>query len=104
MRLAETIEKQVELRRKIKSAMTYPVVVFILVLLIASGMLIFIVPQFKTMYADLGGKLPALTSYLVSLSDAVRTFFPFFVRSQTPCVHQCTKKTSAGGGRRPAGR
>jgi type IV pilus assembly protein PilC len=79
VRLAETIEKQVELRRKIKSAMTYPVVVFILVLLIASGMLIFIVPQFKTMYADLGSKLPALTSYLVSLSDAVRTFFPFFV-------------------------
>jgi type IV pilus assembly protein PilC len=79
VRLAETIEKQVELRRKVKSAMTYPVVVFILVLLIAGGMLMFIVPQFKTMYADLGGKLPSLTRYLIALSDAIRTFFPFFI-------------------------
>ncbi len=79
VRLAETIEKQVELRRKIKSAMTYPVVVFILVLMIASAMLIFIVPQFKSMYKDLGGKLPALTAYLITLSDIVRTFFPFFI-------------------------
>src|SRR6202011_4127588 len=46
--------------------------------LIASAMLIFIVPQFKTMYADLKGKLPALTSYLITLSDAVRNFFPLF--------------------------
>jgi type IV pilus assembly protein PilC len=78
VRLADTIEKQVELRRKIKSAMTYPVVVFFLVLMIASAMLMFIVPQFKTMYADLKGKLPALTSYLITLSDAVRNFFPLF--------------------------
>lgn len=79
LRLAETIEKQVELRRKIKSAMTYPIVVFVLVIAIAAGMLLFIVPQFKTMYADLNGKLPALTQFLVSVSDAARTFFPFIL-------------------------
>jgi type IV pilus assembly protein PilC len=79
VRLAETIEKQVDLRRKVKSAMTYPVVVFILVILIATAMLMFIVPQFKTMYADLGGKLPSLTRYLIALSDAVRKFFPFMI-------------------------
>ena len=78
-RLADTIEKQVELRRKIKSAMTYPIVVFILVILIATAMLVFIVPTFKSMYADLGGKLPSLTRLLISVSDAVRTLFPFLI-------------------------
>jgi type IV pilus assembly protein PilC len=46
LQLAETIEKQVELRRKVKSAMTYPVVVFALVLVIVSAMLLFVVPMF----------------------------------------------------------
>ncbi len=79
LKLAETIEKQVELRRKIKSAMTYPIVVFILVILIATAMLVFIVPQFKSMYHDLGGKLPALTRVLISVSNVVRTMFPFLI-------------------------
>ena len=58
MRLADTIEKQVELRRKIKSAMTYPIVVLAICLLIAPRCCCFIVPQFKAIYADLGGTLP----------------------------------------------
>src|SRR3954469_14023583 len=47
LQLADTIEKQVELRGKIKSAMTYPVAVLALVLLILTAMLVFIVPMFK---------------------------------------------------------
>ena len=47
LQLADTIEKQVELRRKIKSAMTYPVVVLVLVLLIVTAMLLFVVPMFE---------------------------------------------------------
>jgi len=46
LRLAETIEKQVELRRKVKSAMTYPVVVAALVLVIVTAMLLFVIPMF----------------------------------------------------------
>jgi type IV pilus assembly protein PilC len=79
LRLADTIEKQVELRRKVKSAMTYPIVVFVLVIMIATAMLVFIVPTFKSMYADLGGKLPALTRLLIAVSDATRTLFPFII-------------------------
>jgi len=45
-RLATTIEKQVALRRKVKSAMTYPVVVGVIVVLILIAMLIFVVPMF----------------------------------------------------------
>jgi type IV pilus assembly protein PilC len=50
VKVAETFEKEVELRGKIRSAMTYPVVVFVMVLMIVSAMLIFIVPTFKNLY------------------------------------------------------
>lgn len=72
MRLALTMEKQVELKRKVKSAMTYPMVVGVLILLIFTAMLLFIVPVFKGMYADLGGTLPLPTRVLLSLSNLVR--------------------------------
>ena len=55
LQLADTIEKQVELRRKIRSAMTYPVVVLALVLVILTAMLVFIVPLFKGFYKSLNG-------------------------------------------------
>jgi type IV pilus assembly protein PilC len=79
MRLADTIEKQVELRRKVKSAMTYPIVVLVICSVIATAMLLLIVPQFKAIYADLGGTLPLPTRVLISVSDLLKKFFPFFI-------------------------
>src|SRR5256885_6245389 len=79
LRVAEAIEKQVELKRKIKSAMTYPVVVFALVLLIVTAMLLFVVPMFKNLYGQLGGTLPLPTRILIGVSKLVTTFFPFVV-------------------------
>ena len=78
-RLANTIEKQVELRRKIKSAMTYPIVVLVICSVIATAMLLLIVPQFKAIYADLGGTLPLPTRILISVSDLLKKFFPIFI-------------------------
>jgi type IV pilus assembly protein PilC len=78
LRLADNIEKEVELRRKVKSAMTYPVVVVLLVMLILSAMLLFVVPQFKSIYAQLGGDLPLPTRILLSVSNAVRTYWYVF--------------------------
>jgi type IV pilus assembly protein PilC len=77
LRVADTIEKEVSLRRKIKSAMTYPVVVFALVVIILTVMLVFVVPTFKNLYADLGGTLPGPTRLLIAISDTVRQFFLF---------------------------
>ncbi len=78
LRLADQIESEVELRRRVKSAMTYPVVVVILVVLIMSAMLLFVVPQFETIYAQLGGKLPLPTQILLNLSKAVRSYWWLF--------------------------
>ena len=77
--LASTIEKQVELRGKIRSAMTYPIVVLTLVLGILTAMLVFIVPVFKKMYAELGGKLPPATQLLIAISNVVVHLFPFLI-------------------------
>jgi len=78
LRLADNIEKEVELRRKVKSAMTYPVVVVMLVGLIMSAMLLFVVPQFKSIYAQLGGTLPLPTQILLTASNAVRSYWYVF--------------------------
>ena len=75
LRLAETMEYQVALRQKIKSAMTYPVVVFVMVLLIVTAMLIFVVPMFEDLYKELGGVLPLPTRILLAVSAAVVKFW-----------------------------
>jgi type IV pilus assembly protein PilC len=74
-RLATTIEKQVELRRKVKSAMTYPAVVSGLVLLLVTAMLLFVIPMFQNIYGELGGELPVPTQILMKISDFVRQWW-----------------------------
>ena len=76
--LASQIEKEVELRRQIKSAMTYPVVVVALVTLILAAMLLFVVPQFETIYTNLGGQLPLPTRILLGVSEAFRSYWYIF--------------------------
>ncbi len=70
--VATNFEKEVKLRGKIKSAMTYPTVIFVFAMLAMVGMLLFIVPIFANMFASLGGKLPPLTQFLVFLSNALK--------------------------------
>jgi type IV pilus assembly protein PilC len=75
LELADMIEEEVELRRRIKSAMTYPIVVAALVLLIMAAMLLFIVPQFETIYASLNSKLPLPTQVLLGASKILRKYW-----------------------------
>lgn len=77
--LSDTMEKQVELRGKIKSAMAYPVAALCIVVLIAAAVLLFIVPIFKGIFKQLGGKLPAPTLILVDISNILVHYFPFVV-------------------------
>ena len=77
--IADNFEAEVKLRSKIKSAMTYPVVVFIMAILMCVGMLIFIVPVFKGMFEQLGGELPLPTQVLVMLSSGLRFAAPVLV-------------------------
>jgi type IV pilus assembly protein PilC len=73
--LAATLEREVHLRGKIKSAMTYPVAVVALVVLIMSAMLLFVVPQFESIYAELGGSLPMPTQVLLTMSQLMQKYW-----------------------------
>lgn len=75
--LAETMEKQVELKGKVKSAMAYPVASLCITSGIAAAVLLFIVPFFKKIFKQLGGKLPAPTLILVGISNICVHYFPF---------------------------
>jgi type IV pilus assembly protein PilC len=79
LQLSSTIEKQVELRHKIRSAMTYPAVVLGLVVVILTAMLVFIVPLFKGFYTSLGGTLPLMTRVLITVSNIFVKAFPLLV-------------------------
>jgi len=79
LQIAENYEADVRLKGKIKSAMTYPTVVFFIAMLAVTGMLLFIVPIFAKMFSTLGGQLPAPTRVLVFLSAALKTTAPFLL-------------------------
>ena len=76
-RLADYMESVEELKREIKAAMTYPVISLVLILSITVGLVVGVVPQFQTIFEQLGFRnLPAPTQILLNLSDALRGHFP----------------------------
>lgn len=74
-RLAEHLEKSEALRRKIKGAMTYPVIVAVVAIGATVAMLTFVVPTFAQMFIDFGGALPAPTQFVVNLSNALTKYW-----------------------------
>ena len=77
--IASTFEADVKLRQTIKSALTYPVVVLIMAIVSVIGMLTFIVPVFKKMFAGLGGQLPLPTQILVTVSENMTWIAPLLI-------------------------
>jgi len=77
--IATNFEKEVKLRGTIKSAMTYPVIVFVMAILAVIAMLVFIVPVFKKMFETLGGQLPLPTMMLVYLSQSMVFVVPILI-------------------------
>lgn len=67
-RLAEFMEKAQRLKRKIRGAMIYPIVVVFIAILIVTFIMIFIIPQFEKIFTEFGVKLPALTVWLTETS------------------------------------
>jgi type IV pilus assembly protein PilC len=74
-RLAGYIEKTMNLKKKVKGAMVYPAVVLSIALIIVAGLLLFVIPVFQKMFADMGGTLPAFTQVVISLSEIMRRYF-----------------------------
>ena len=74
-RLASILQSSARLKRKVKSAMTYPAVIICIAFLLAGGLIQFVVPVFAEMFSGFGKKLPALTQLLVDLSDFVKAWW-----------------------------
>jgi type IV pilus assembly protein PilC len=73
-RLSEFIEKNVRLRAKVKQAMIYPVAIVIFAVVVAIFLLWKVIPIFANIFRDLGAELPALTAFVVTLSDFIQKY------------------------------
>ena len=74
-RVAFQIEKETQIKRRVKGAMIYPTMVLIFATLVLIGMLMFLVPIFVKIFADLGGELPVLTQWVVKASNIIRAYW-----------------------------
>lgn len=74
LQLADYMEAMEELKRRIKSAMTYPVVAFSMILLIATGLIVWVVPQFAEIFKSFDRALPAPTQMLINVSEVLRSW------------------------------
>lgn len=74
-RLAGFLEASSRLRKKIKSAMTYPIAVISLAMIITTFLIVKVVPVFAGIFKDFGKPLPAPTQFLVELSDFMRSYW-----------------------------
>lgn len=73
-RLADYTEASHESRQKIMMAMLYPVILFVLAVLIVTGLMVYVVPDVVEVFIDTGQQLPALTIGLMALSDFIANF------------------------------
>jgi type IV pilus assembly protein PilC len=79
MKVANTYEQEHKLRQKVKSAMTYPIAVLGISVMLMIVMLIFIVPTFAEMFEGLGGELPLPTQILVTMSEKAKFLVPLAI-------------------------
>ena len=70
-RISDQLEKDDQLRRQVKGAMMYPIVVLSFALCVLIGLIAFIVPVFVKVFADFGGELPLITKVTVQASNVV---------------------------------
>jgi type IV pilus assembly protein PilC len=84
-RVAFQIEKETQIKRRVKGAMIYPIMLFVFATLVLVGMLLFPVPVFENIFKQLGGELPKLTQIVVDMSHLVQNdwfiIFPGFFLS-----------------------
>ncbi len=81
-RVALQLEKEMQLKRRVKGAMVYPILVMCFAFLVLTGMLLFLVPIFVKLFDQLGGELPFLTKIVMHASEIMRDYsyivFPLF--------------------------
>lgn len=78
-RLAKLLEDNAKLQNQIKGALSYPVTVLVIAVVVFLAMTIFLIPTFATIFAQLGAKLPLFTQMMLDLSNLLRSSFSLFL-------------------------
>lgn len=73
-KLSEFMEKQEAIKKKIKGALTYPMIVLVIGILVTWGLMYFVVPQFVGMLEEGGQKIPAITQFVIDVSDFFKEY------------------------------
>jgi len=73
--LEEVLERVAIQLETERSAMVYPTLIGVFAVAVLVGMILFIIPIFADMFTDLGGELPAMTQFMINLSDAMRQYW-----------------------------
>lgn len=74
LRLSTYIEKTMRLKKKVKGAMVYPLVVLVVAVAVVAVLLLFVIPIFQKMFAEMGGALPGPTQIIISLSEWLQKY------------------------------
>lgn len=100
-RLAKFAEKSLQLRGKVRAAMVYPLIVLSVAVTILIGLLVFVVPRFRQIFADLlkGAPLPPLTQTVLAVSEIVRTHYvgSLAVLTMLWVAYRWFRQTTMGG-------
>lgn len=97
-RLAVFMEKSMSLKKKVKGAMTYPIICLCISFVILTIILVFVVPVFEKMFADFGSELPVPTQIVVGLSNLFKNNFLYLIAAGALLVFAFKKyrKTTKG--------
>ncbi len=78
-RLAGFLEKEQEIRQKVKASLTYPVIVLGFAVAMLNAMFFFVLPTFKSIFDEMGVPMPPMTAVLFGISDIMRSFWYIFL-------------------------
>ena len=92
-RLAAYMEKMAKLKRKVKGAMTYPVVTLVIAVVVMAVILVFVIPVFQEMFADFGGELPVPTQIVIGLSSFFKSYILYLIVAHR-AVYLCLPEIS----------
>ncbi|NCU16940.1 type II secretion system F family protein [Pallidibacillus pasinlerensis] len=74
-RIATHMEKQYDLKKKVQSTMTYPIVLLVVIIAVVVFMMLTIIPSFVEMFESMGSELPAITKFMLSVSSSLQNYW-----------------------------
>lgn len=86
-RVASYMEKTEVLKKKVKKAMTYPISVLVVALIVTVILLLKVVPQFEEMFSGFGAELPVFTQFVVGISEWMQEWWLIFIGSIVGAVY-----------------